>query len=309
VAPIDLARLFIGSGFLAVAAAADWRTREVPDELWLVAGTVALVLFGVDLWAGGVDPAVGLLLVPTAVLLYDPLIGQEFRTEDGRWRFPLGSVAAYVIAIAATGYAFLDLQGEPVPLAAFYAYLTVPVMMLVFRGMFELHLLKGGADTKAMMAIAVLVPAYPQIPSLPLISLDPRLQGALQILFPFSLLVLMNTALLFVVAPFVFLAYNASRGDLEFPKALVGYKVPLDRVPKYAWYMDQIEDGRHVVVYFPTKRQDRKEIREALRKAGFTRVWATPQLPFMVPLVVGFVLSFVAGNPLMGLFRAAFPRP
>ncbi len=305
----DVARLVIGTALLAYAAVSDWRTREVRDRVWIWMGTIGLILFGTDLWLGGVDPVVGLVLVPTSVLLYDPLLGQEFRTEDGEWRFPPGPIAAFGIAAAATGYAIYDLQGDPAALGTFYRYLTAPVMMLVFRGMYELHLLKGGADTKAMIAIAALVPAYPELPSLPLVSLDPRLQDALGKLFPFSLLVLMNAALFFVVAPLAFLAYNGSRGHLEFPKALLGYKVPLDTVPEHAWFMDQIEEGEHVVVYFPRKRQDREGIAKALRDAGFKEAWVTPQLPFIVAITASFMFSFLVGNVLMGLLQLVLPPP
>ncbi|OGS49744.1 MAG: hypothetical protein A3K65_05305 [Euryarchaeota archaeon RBG_16_68_12] len=298
-----------GAALLAFAAVSDWRTREVRDRVWVWMGTLGLILFGADLWLGGVDPVIGLVLVPTAVLLYDPLFGQEFRTEDGGWRFQPAPIAAFGIAAAATAYAIYDLQGDPAALGTFYMYLTAPVMMLVFRGMYELHLLKGGADAKAMIAIAALVPTYPEMPSLPLVSLDPRLQDALRVLFPFSLLVLMNAALFFVVAPIAFLAYNARRGNLEFPKAILGYKVPLDAVPKHAWFMDQIEEGGHVVVYFPKKRQDREGIAKALRDAGFTEAWVTPQLPFIVAITASFVFSFLVGNVLMGLLQLVLPAP
>jgi len=308
----DVARLAIGAAFLTFASVSDWRTREVRDRVWIAMGALALFVFAADLWAQGVNPVVGLVLVPTAVILFDPLIGPEFRTEEGGWRFrpaPLaGYIAAYGVAVASTAFAWVDLQGGP-DFGTFVAYLSAPVMMLVFWGMYEVHLLKGGADTKAMIVIAALVPAYPQLPSLPLVSLDPRFQGALQVLFPFSLLVLLNTALLFIVVPFALLAYNASRGHAGSWKAFVGYKVPLEAIPRHAWFMDQIVDGKHEVVYFPVKRQDRVEITEALRKAGFTEAWVTPQLPFMVPLAIGYVLSFVVGNPLMGLLQALLPRP
>src|SRR2546426_8970979 len=235
-------------------------------------GVVGLALFAFDLWAQGVDPVVGLILVPAAVLMFDPLIGQEFRTEKG-WRFPIGSIAAYAIAVGAAGYALWDLQADLASRSTFLRYLTVPVMMLVFRGMYEVHLLKGGADAKGMIVLAAFVPQYPEIPSLPLIGLGSNLQGALQLFFPFCLLVLLNAALLFLVAPLAFVAYNAVHGHLEFPVALFGYKVSLDRVPPYVWFMDRIVDGEHVVVYFPAKRQDRAAILRDLRGAGLRDAW------------------------------------
>jgi len=305
---LDLVRLVVGAAFLAAAAASDLRERKVKDGLWIVMATLAIALFAVDLWSQGVDPAVGLVLVPAAVLAFDPLVGQSFRTEEG-WQFPVGSIVAYLVALGSVAYALVDLQADAAGLSTFLRYLTVPVMMLVFRGMYEIHLLKGGADAKAMIVIAAFVPGYPVLPPLPMIALDPRLQDALQVLFPFSLLVLLDAALLFVAAPIAFLAYNASRGHAKLPMALVGYKVPLDRVPRHAWFMDQILDGEHVLVFFPTKRQDQREIARGLRGAGLKEAWVTPQIPFMVPLTVGYVLAFLVGNPLMGLLQTAMPRP
>src|SRR2546426_746328 len=169
-------------------------------------GTIGLVLFGVDVWVRGVDPAVGLVLVPTAVLMYDPLIGPEFRTEDG-WRFPARSIAADLIALGSTVYAVWDLRGDSTGWGGLLRYLTV-------------------------------------------------------------------------------------HGHLEFPVALFGYKVSLDRVPPYVWFMDRIVDGEHVVVYFPAKRQDRAAILRDLRGAGLRDAWVTPQLPFLVPVAIAYVLSF-----------------
>jgi hypothetical protein len=269
-------------------------------------GTLGLALFALDLWFRRVDPVVGLVLVPTAVLMYDPLIGQEFRTDEG-WRFPPSSIAAYALAIGATAYATWDLQGDAGGWGTFLGYLTVPVMMLVFRGMYEAHILKGGADAKAMIVIAAFVPQYPGLPSLPLLALDPRLQRALGLLFPFSLLVLLNAALLFTAVPLAFLAYNAMRGDIEFPMAFLGYKVSLDRAPQYVWFMDQFVEGEHVLVYFPKKQQDRKAIMKELRAAGLKEAWVTPQLPFMIPLAIGYVLAFVVGNPLIALLQGVMP--
>ena len=303
---LDLVRLLAGAVFLGAAAVTDLRTRRVSNRLWIAMGTLGLVVFGVDLWLQGIDPVVGLVLVPTAVLMYDPLIGPDFRTEEG-WRFPAGSIAAYALAVLATGFAVWDLQGDPISWGEFLRYFTVPVMMLVFRGMYEVHLFKGGADAKAMIVIAAFVPQYPQLQGFPLLTVDPRLQGFLGVLFPFSFLVLLNVALVFGIAPIFYLVFNATRKHLEFPMALVGYKVPLDRVPRYVWFMDQIIDGEHVIVYFPKMHQDRAAIMLALRKEGLKEAWVTPQLPLMVALSIGYVIAFIVGNPVMALLQALLP--
>ena len=309
---LDLSRLVLGAAFLGVAAVSDFRTRTVKDRLWIAMGTVGLVLFGVDLYlqsvdpVAGIDPVIGLVLVPAAVLMYDPLIGSEFRTDDG-WKFPLGSIGAFAIALGSTAFAVWDVNGDRDATNVLLQYLTVPIMMLVFRGMYEVHLLKGGADAKGMIVLAAFVPQYPALPPFPLFALGANLQDAMRIAFPFSLLILLNAALLLALGPVVLLVYNATRGHAQLPMALVGYKVHLDRVPSYAWFIDQIIDGEHVRVYFPAKRQDRAAITRDLRGAGFREAWVTPQLPFIVPVAVAYVFSFVVGNPLIGLLQALVP--
>ena len=300
----DLVRLAAGVAFLGAAAVTDLRTRTVKDGLWLAMGTVGLLLLGLDLRT--MDPVIGLVLVPTAVLLYDPLLGQGFRTDEG-WRFPPGPIVAYALAIGATGFAIWDLREDPTSFRTFLGDLTVPVMMLVYRGMYEARLFKGGADAKAMIVITALVPQYPALPPLPLLAVDPRLQGFLGLLFPFSLVVLLDAALLFAVAPIGFVIYNAARGHIELPMALLGYKVSLDRVPRYVWFMDQVVKGEHVIVYFPAKSQDRKAILAGLRQEGLKEAWVTPQLPFMVALSIGYVLAFLVGNPLIALLQGVMP--
>ncbi|HYS70937.1 MAG TPA: A24 family peptidase C-terminal domain-containing protein, partial [Thermoplasmata archaeon] len=56
-----------------------------------------------------------------------------------------------------------------------------------------------------------------------------------------------------------------------------------------------------VLVLFPKRRADPAGQVARLRARGIKRVWVTPQIPFMVPLLVGFGLAFVMGNLLVGL--------
>ena len=53
---------------------------------------------------------------------------------------------------------------------------------------------------------------------------------------------------------------------------------------------------------FPKRGGDRSEDLARLRAAGIDKVWVTPQIPFMVPLLGGFWLAFFVGNVLLGTF-------
>ncbi len=309
---VDLARLAIGTVFLGYAAVADWRTRVVRDRVWIGMGTLGLGLFAIDLATAGVEPLTYLVLVPTAVLFYGVYGGKEFFTESGEFQFPPVTVAAYLIALVAAVYPIFAFNqaGDATGLRTYLTYLGSPVMMVVLLAMYQAHLLKGGADAKGLIAVAALVPVYPALGTpFPLVALGARLTDAMAVVFPFSLLVLLNAALLMVFLPLAFLIVNAAHRHVELPEALVGYKVALDKVPPFVWFMDGIEEGKRVVTYFPRKSQDRKAIAQALRDAGLKEAWVTPQLPFIVPVAVSFVFSFLVGNVLMGLLQLGLPAP
>ncbi|MEK6851237.1 MAG: A24 family peptidase C-terminal domain-containing protein, partial [Candidatus Thermoplasmatota archaeon] len=121
--------------------------------------------------------------------------------------------------------------------------------------------------------------------------------------FPFAFIVLVNSAILFLVVPLVLLVRNAAKGDAKLPRALFGFRVPINAVPKYAWLLDRIEDGKPTFVLMPRRKEDREEQMRLLREHGYTKVWVTPQLPFVTAMLAGYALAVVAGNMLLALFR------
>jgi preflagellin peptidase FlaK len=171
--------------------------------------------------------------------------------------------------------------------------------MALSYGMWYVHLLAGGADAKAMMAIAILLPmpiawdwADTQLPAW-----DSPLPGALT--------VLSNSVILFTLAPVVFFLRNLARGHVSTPAMLLGYKMPLERAADsraFVWIVDRIEpDGRRRQVLFPSRMSDEDYAAnvQRLRDANVEKVWVTPKIPFMVPLFVGFVTAFLVGDVLL----------
>jgi preflagellin peptidase FlaK len=146
------------------------------------------------------------------------------------------------------------------------------------------------------------VPSYPSIvPGLPLASLSPMIQHAVDLMFPFALVALLDAALLLVFLPLFFLVFNALHREAKGIQALFGYRVGIDRVPKFVWLMDRVENGEHLRILLPRKREDRNEQIAKLREKGFDRVWVTPQIPFLVPMTFGFAAAFLVGNFILGL--------
>lgn len=304
------ARFAIGTGFLAVAAAEDVRSRRVRDPLWVVLGTVGLALLVVEL---AMDSA-GLdrygLVAAAAILFYAIFYGKPLLEEDGLHLRParLGLFGLSAVLVAGSGLLAGNAGGSEAQ--AWTALLVLPIMVLVYQGFYQVGLLHGGADTKGLIALAILVPLYPNADPFPLLSMDPRVQGPIQTLFPFSLAVLVNAAVLFLAVPLAYVLLNAVRGDLEFPQALFGTRADLRALPPHVWLMERIDRrGERVLVLFPRRGRDQKEEVDKLQAAGVTRAWVQPQVPFLVPLLGGFLLAFFVGNVLLGFLVAVMPRP
>ncbi|HKZ47935.1 MAG TPA: A24 family peptidase C-terminal domain-containing protein, partial [Thermoplasmata archaeon] len=304
----DAARLVAGAALLAAASVQDWRTRRIDDRYWVALGSLGLALFAAESVLEGARWEHYLIFVPAAILFYATFFGEELLTEEG-FRFRPVRIALFTAALLALlleGFLLLPTADAGI----FLQDLTIPVMIAVALLFYLTGLLHGGADVKALMAITLLVPRYPGIDGFPLLesALDPRLVGVLSIAYPFSLVALTNAALAFVVAPLGMLVHNARRGSVRFPHALVGYRVPVDRVPRFAWVMERIEGGRRVTVFFPRRGWDREEALRSLREAGAQDVWVMPQIPFLIPMTAGFLVAFLLGNVLFGVVALGLGR-
>lgn len=154
------------------------------------------------------------------------------------------------------------------------------------------RLLYGGADAKALMALAILLPYRPA---------DHVGTWALPSGFaptPTALTTLTNGVALMVLLPVLFALYNLVRGHVAVPAMFVGRKMPLeDAANSPVWIMEQVDDAGTVTRRtFPRRDVDPKDNAARLMEAGITEVWVTPKVPFMIPLAVGYMLALGVGD-------------
>ncbi len=266
-------RFAVGTGFLLVAAVSDVRTRKVPDPLWIALGSVGVLLLAVQFVANPGDPGAWALLGSAAILFYAIFLGAPLFEQDGFHPRPI-RILLFIIAAA----------------------------LLVYQWLYRVRILHGGADTKALIALGLLVPTYPDVSPFPLIGLPLRVESFWRIAFPFSLVVWVDAAVLFLAVPVGFLVRNLLAGNLALPQAFLGYRARIDPLPRHVWLMEKItERGDHVLVLFPKRDGNPSQEVARLRAAGIDRAWVTPQVPFMVPLLGGLLLAFFVGNVLLGL--------
>ncbi len=172
----------------------------------------------------------------------------------------------------------------------------IPIMIALMYLFFQMRLLFGGADAKALMALAILVPIQPTLLSeqLPI----------WKSFMPGSWIIFANATILFLLIPISLLIYNIGKHNLKFPHSLLGYVITVEKAKqKFVWPLEKIKNGKRKLMYMPKNFNIDEELAE-FEKQGVTEIWVTPKIPFMIPLLIGFLVSFLVGDLLLQLVRA-----
>lgn len=289
---INALRLVLSLSVLAYASFLDLRTRKVPNVYWIGLGVAGLGLILVQLYVDDMPIEYLLVFVPILAILADVYLGSEEETTRaklttfGKYALALGSILALAYQYGGDEY--------------FQHLLAIPIIMLFVVVMYMLDIVRGGADAKALISLSILFPFYPAFGSLPFIHGE---TSAAETLLPFSFSILVNAAIIVALTPLVFLARNLSRKEFAFPLGLLGYKLDTAEIAnKHVWLMESIMDGKLVTHVRPRKQEDQKADIELLASSGYKRVWVTPKIPFIVPMLVSLILTTVVGNILLFIF-------
>ena len=175
-----------------------------------------------------------------------------------------------------------------------YYLIFIPIMIGLIYLLFQMKLIFGGADAKALMAIAILAPFQPMIENLPVY------RGSVM---PFSWTIFSNSIIIFLFVPLSLLIFNIAKRNIKFPYAFLGYKMGIEKAKeKFVWPLEKLVDGKRKFMYMP-KEFDVDEELEEFEKNGITEIWVTPKIPFMIPLLGGFICSFIIGDILFYLIN------
>lgn len=164
--------------------------------------------------------------------------------------------------------------------------LFIPVIIGLVYVFFQLRLIFGGADAKAIMALAILVPFEPSFYGHPLFHSP----------MPFSWVVFSNSIVIFLFVPLSLFMYNLIKHDIRFPHCFLGYRMSLKKAEeKFVWPLERIVDGHTRFSYVPHS-FEADDVYESFKKLGIKHIWVTPKVPFMIPLLFGFICSFLIGD-------------
>jgi len=191
------------------------------------------------------------------------------------------------VIIAVFGAALLLLEYLTIGIENPMILIFIPIMIGLVYLLFQLRLIFGGADAKALMALAILVPIQPNIEQLPLWG---------QSYMPAVWTVFSNSIILFLLIPLGLLIYNITKMNIKMPYALLGYKMQIKKArEKFVWPLQRIIDGKTKFSYMP-KDFDATEEYNEFEKLGIKEIWVTPKIPFMIPLFAGFIFTFIFGD-------------
>jgi len=231
------------------------------------------------------------LILGTSVLLYASYTDIKTRHASNSLWIIMGGAGGILLFIQ---YLQGDITGQGS--ASIWYLIFIPVIIVLMYVLFQLRLIFGGADAKAMMALAILVPFIPTMNSTPL----------WPSLLPWSWVIFANSVLLFLIIPISLLIYNASRRDLTFPHAFLGYKMTVEKAKtKFVWPMERLVDGKRRFSRLPEE-FDETQYLKAFEDAGITDIWVTPKIPFMVPLLAGFLSAFFLGDLISALLHVVY---
>jgi preflagellin peptidase FlaK len=284
---LDILRVGVAVVILIFASYTDWRTRMASDLNWIILGCIGMVTLVIEMVTLDVQWQYYLFLLPIAVIFLDLFWDRRGVLEDGP---NLPVIALYSLAVVSLIYLYLTLGNDQL----FWQYLTIPIMFVLLILMYQFDIIKGGADAKALIALALVFPSYPVFLQFPVIAIPDHL---ITIAFPFSLVILFNAALLSLIVPLGLMILNLSKRDVKLPAMFFGYKMAIHDVKrKFVWPMQRVEEGLVRFRYFPKEDEDFDLVLEQLANAGEKSIWVTPKMPFLLFITASVVLSAVVGN-------------
>lgn len=311
---------------LLYASFLDIKTRRVPFRTWYPASVVAVpVMIIFYYFTYGMEAGIG----PFVFVFLPFFISGVLLLLDWAWTIYIrkadrSEIDTSVIAGTYISWIYPAVPASVVITACIIGYWNyfsvIALISLVFCVFLEiiscLHLW-GGADTSAMIVISSAVPVSPILP----------LWGyTVAAFFPIS--VLLNAVILNLAVPAGLLVYNILKGNkAPLRYMFIGYPVPGDEIAEhFGFVMEDIREegdlverefmkfrsliGRTVSgkkrMYTQDFKRNPEEYAaelELYRKAG--RIWIGFGVPFIVPIMAGFIIAFFFGDIFFFLARLA----
>ena len=256
------------------AAYSDMRTREISDLYWKFIGAIGVagwVLIALSEGTFGI-PA-GLAAIAQILFLVSVLCETRI---DGT----VLEIASVILALI------------PAALPGGTVEYSVPVFFCVlFHVLYSIGIVRGGADAKALMAISIAIPVYPEL-GFGVFSGN----GVLESLMVPSFSVLFLASVLSVAGCAVYCTVR--NHGVSVPGFYCGYMMPVaDVCSSFVWPAEDIVEGKRCRCSIPEEGKN-VEICDRFRSLGLSEIYVTPMVPFVVPIAFSLIFVLLFGSPM-----------
>lgn len=289
---------------LLYASKSDWVTRRVSNNVWIYSGSFAISLLILDLFLEG-DPWTNWAIVfVSSILFYNAFIDEYELEEKYLQAWKGAQILAGILFVAFIYFSDIDSLSEN-SLRAVDLF-SISLLIILMYVWYYYGPTIGGADVKAIMTLALLVPFNPSINPDIITAFDSR--G-----FPFPFVVFMNSLLVYLAIPLTLFILNMIRGDFSSPylQMFVGVRMPIsDARNSFVWPLERIINGKKVLTAYVTRGEPEDKIWNSLEEAGIDKPWVSLKVPYIIPLTIGLIFSILIGDlfttvlvaPLQNLF-------
>lgn len=265
--------LLVPAVVLVHAAVCDLRRREVPDSDWFAMSLLCIPPSSAVVSGG--DPLSMLAVAGgSAILMMYAL---------SAWMSGWRAASFGVLSAALFAIAYIR-GGSP-------GSLVIPAMFLALLGLHRVGVLRGGADAKCMMALAVSFPVYPES-SFTCLLWEPAYPQA-WFANP-SAAVLVTASMLCLASPVLVAFLNMSEGRRGW-RMFSSYRMSVeDARSAFVWPAERMEGGEKVRC---PPADDRDAVYDGLEAAGHSTVEVVPMIPFILPVAMASLVVFALGFP------------
>ena len=314
---VGWARILLLALCFGGAAWLDHKLRRVSNDWWDFWARPTLALLVLELYLLEADLSVWLTASAAVAFASTALFGRPSLTDIKAGSrvdilvsiWYLVSAAGLVMGAMSHGQVLLEYLEPSTPVASeaermgllWGRMIVLLVVLFFFEMAWRFRLLHGGADAKAMMLVALMVPSWYAMPF-------PTHSTPVEMAMPPALSLMIWAGLAFLLLPVIMLARNLKAGDAgNLRMAWHSFRMPLQDIPNnHVWLLEEMVDGadgeRSIEISIRPMRGSRSEtdveaVLAELAEAGSEKAWVTAKYPFLLLVFPAIIPLIILGDP------------
>ena len=300
---------------LGIAAWLDHKDRRVPNEFWITWSKPAIFLWAVDLMNQDAEwyifaTAAGVVAYASIAVIGKPSLNDIFK---GKF-LDISVCLWYLLGLVGIVQGAL-IHGSEQPFDIIYKYgdaqsilwwSTILVILPIFLVdmAWRFRLIHGGADSKSLMWIAILLPSWSAVPVIYPNSLNEAIFA-----LPPAIAILIWGGAAFLLLPFILMFRNIKDGNFNLRLFWHAEMMDIDTIAsRHVWLLTsliEMPDGEKKI-YHRTKAPSRTPSAEQLqisiqelKDLGVQRVWITRKFPLLLFLWPALIPLILIGEPMV----------